>query len=298
MKERVVNFGPEQTLLGIETVAAESVASPTRPTWIFLNAGVVHRVGPHRLTVNLARRVALAGYATLRFDLSGLGDSRPRNGVTFEHTAVQDICDAMDFLQRTSGVPRFVLCGLCSGADNAVRTALLDRRVAAIALLDPYAFRTIRSNINRSLQRVRNSKTLDHLASRTAYALMRTLRQRRLPDAHDAQPGPDFRSLSRERPSRGAFAAQLNFIADQGTQVLLVYSGGDTDNYNYAGQFEDAFRWYGLVGRVRTAYLENCNHTFAELEHQRILGDLLIAWGEELFPSAVVKPPHQVGPTG
>ena len=297
MKERVVQFGPEQTLLGIETEAAGNVADPARPTWIFLNAGVVHRVGPHRLTVNLARRISLAGYPTLRFDLSGLGDSRPRNGVTFEHTAVQDVCDAMDHLQHTTRVQRFVLCGLCSGADNAIRVALIDRRVAAIALVDPYAYRTARSRLNWFLQRARGSGTLGRFAGRTAHALMRTVRQRLLPDSDDAQPAPDLKSLARERPSRGALAARMNFIVDQATQVFLVYSGGSTDEYNYAGQFNDAFRWYGLAGRVRTEYLAICNHTFTELEHQRLLGDLLMAWAEELFPASPPSPPDLDGQT-
>jgi hypothetical protein len=202
----------------------------------------------------------------------------------------------MDHLQRTTGAQRFVLCGLCSGADNAIHVALIDRRVAAIALIDPYGYRTARSRLNWFLQRARNSGSPGRFAKRTAHALMRTVRQRLLPDSKNAQPAPDLQSLARETPSRGAFAAQLGFIVDQGTQVFLIYSGGGTDDYNYAGQFDDAFRWYGLAGRVRSEYAAICNHTFTELEHQRVLVESLIAWGEGLFAAAPPDPDRQTGP--
>ena len=48
----------------------------TQPlTAVFLNAGAVRRIGPHRLWVDTARRWALRGIPSLRLDLGGIGDS-------------------------------------------------------------------------------------------------------------------------------------------------------------------------------------------------------------------------------
>ncbi|HHO68021.1 MAG TPA: alpha/beta hydrolase, partial [Gammaproteobacteria bacterium] len=73
MKERVVTFGPERNLVGVLTQPDQ--VRPDLPVLVFLNAGLLHRVGPYRMHVDLARQLAARGYASLRFDLSGRGDS-------------------------------------------------------------------------------------------------------------------------------------------------------------------------------------------------------------------------------
>lgn len=153
MRERVVKFGPQGILLGIETLPDGLASDSVLPAVILLNAGVVHRVGPHRMTVNLARRLAGAGFPALRYDRSGLGDSVPRSRGTATGAAIADAQAAMDFLDKGSRLGRFVLGGLCSGADNSVRVALVDKRVVGIILLDPFGYRTLRFYVERIRQR-------------------------------------------------------------------------------------------------------------------------------------------------
>ncbi|MGC9982342.1 MAG: alpha/beta fold hydrolase [Polyangia bacterium] len=300
MKERIAQFGPGQTLMGIETPGAPNQSHPARPTWVFPNAGVVHRAGPHRLTVKLARRVALAGFPALRFDLSGLGDSRARSATTFEQAAVQDIRDAMDHLEQTTKASRFVLCGLCSGADNSVRAALADPRIAAIALLDPYAYRTIGFHVRRLVRRASNPASWQTLAARMGGVRRRFARQPRPALASDAESdgAPPRPMYGRPFPERSAFAADLRRIVDRGAHIFIVYSGGMDELYNHAGQFKAAFRRYRLGERIRTEFLPACNHTYTEIAQQRRLGDLLVAWAEGLFPAASANPRRQVGPVG
>ena len=66
-----MRFGPDEQLVGILT--HPEAASSTAVT--ILNAGVLHRIGPHRLHVLLARRLAELGFHALRLDLGGIGDS-------------------------------------------------------------------------------------------------------------------------------------------------------------------------------------------------------------------------------
>jgi pimeloyl-ACP methyl ester carboxylesterase len=299
MRERAVQFGPGQTLIGIATPRLRNENDPDRPTWIFLNAGIVNRVGPHRFTVKLARRVAMAGFPALRFDLSGLGDSRPRSGVTFEQAAIQDIRDAMDHLQHTTQASKFVLCGLCSGADNSVRAALVDPRIAAIALLDPYAYRTIGFYVRRLIRQVGRVSSWKTLARRVGGVLRRYAWQRPSAGARNAEsgPSPPQPTYDRPTPERSAFAADLWTILDRGAHILVVYSGGMED-YSYAGQFNAAFRRYGLGGRIPAEFLPESNHTYTEIAQQRLLGDLLVAWADRHFPAAVASPGRQAGSVG
>ena len=114
MKEETLLFGPGQGLVGTLSV-------PSRPTeslgMILLNAGMIHRVGPHRVNVRLARELARHGIASIRFDLAGHGDSaRPSGSLSFQNQAVEDIRQAADALANATGLRRFAVFGLCSGA--------------------------------------------------------------------------------------------------------------------------------------------------------------------------------------
>ena len=67
----------EKPLIAITTVAPRRRAEAGQPWVVLLNAGIIHRIGPNRLYVQLARRLASRGHAVLRFDLAGIGDSEP-----------------------------------------------------------------------------------------------------------------------------------------------------------------------------------------------------------------------------
>lgn len=99
--------------------------------------GPQYRVGSHRQFLLLARFLATAGYACLRFDYRGMGDSDgPRVG--FEAVA-DDISAAIDAFQRhVPGVTGVVLWGLCDGAAAAALTVNHDRRVRGLALFNPW----------------------------------------------------------------------------------------------------------------------------------------------------------------
>jgi pimeloyl-ACP methyl ester carboxylesterase len=275
IKERAVSFGPGGGLIGIETSAAGD-RSGNRPAVILLNAGVIHRIGPHRFHVALARRLAAAGHTVLRFDLSGVGDSRARAGVSFEASAAQDVADAMDHLEKTAGVHRFVVAGICSGADNSLRAATADARVAGIALFDPYSYRTAGFYLRAILARARKVDSWAGLVRRKVAPLW----QRWAGNAAPPPPPPPapVRQYSRRFPPREVFAEALRSLLDRGTGVLIIYSGGISEIYNYAGQFDDAFRPYGLVGRVECHFLPDVTHTYTSLGSQRRMGDILTEW--------------------
>ena len=143
MREDAFLFGSEQGLIGIVTEPARhSQPGPAASLGVvFLNAGVIHRVGPSRLYVTLARDLAGLGCVAARFDHSGVGDSAVRrDGLPFEESSIAEARDAMDWLQKTKGVDRFVLAGLCSGAVTAFEAAVLDQRVVGVAMINPQGF--------------------------------------------------------------------------------------------------------------------------------------------------------------
>lgn len=106
---------------GLTGILSEPVggAEPGAPTYL-----AVTRTGPGRMFVDLARREASRGRATLRFDLAGFGTSGRRRHQAwadyYHPTAADDISEAVDELV-CRGFSRIVVVGFCAGAWSALQ---------------------------------------------------------------------------------------------------------------------------------------------------------------------------------
>lgn len=106
---------------------------------VVIVGGPQYRAGSHRQFVQLARSVAAAGFAVMRFDARGMGDS---DGVLrgFEEIDA-DIGAAIDaLLTNAPGVRRVALWGLCDGASAALlyMNSTRDARVAGVCAVNPW----------------------------------------------------------------------------------------------------------------------------------------------------------------
>ncbi len=126
------------SLIGVlSQPAAGSVAADVGV--LVVVGGPQYRAGSHRQFVLLARALAAAGFAVLRFDHRGMGDSA---GTLRDFEGVDaDIAAAIGALQaQVPSLQRVVLWGLCDGASAALlylqQTA--DPRVAGLCLLNPW----------------------------------------------------------------------------------------------------------------------------------------------------------------
>lgn len=143
VRETASWFGPERRLFGVLT---ENVAHRRRdaPVLVLLSGGINPQVGTNRMHTRWARAWAKLGYTTFRFDLAGIGDSRTRpgeqDGQLYTMAGIADVQAAMDHLGTVCGARKFGLIGLCSGAFVAFHTALADKRVSCIGLLNLLRF--------------------------------------------------------------------------------------------------------------------------------------------------------------
>lgn len=104
---------------------------------IVVAGGPQFRVGAHRQFVSLARLFASNGYAVLRFDLRGMGDSG--GGYLGYERSAPDIRAAIDeLLRREPQVQQVALFGECESASGILFYAAQDDRVCKIALANPW----------------------------------------------------------------------------------------------------------------------------------------------------------------
>jgi pimeloyl-ACP methyl ester carboxylesterase len=269
--EAALMLGPRRSLV---TVIARPHA-PCRvdgPTVVILNTGITHRVGHHRMYVHLSRLLAHHGHTVVRFDQSGIGDSRPRSdGLAPLEAAAADIGEMLDSLQNLHQTSRFVLVGLCAGADHAVLYARNDPRVVGVMIMDPSLPPTRGYYLHRALRQLRHLRSwLSLLTGRSG--MMRTaltqLRHRLQP-----QEGQAPVSLINLRFSP-ALAQCYSAIALRRVRMLAVFTSVST----YARQLLDAFPEVGASGMFRQELFSDSDHLFSSESQRQRLFELTLDW--------------------
>jgi pimeloyl-ACP methyl ester carboxylesterase len=283
VKETAMLLQRGTPLVGVLTEADGAAASRELPTAIILNAGLIHRVGPGRLHVRIARRLALLGFRAFRFDLSGVGDSpRRRDSVPFDDSSIREVRQAMDELTTAGTVGRFVLMGICSGANVAFHTACRDGRVIGIAAVNGTFLDA--GETQRLSQRVKDRvQTRYYLASLTDYRKwMRILRGRT--DLRGAvrlmmrrcSAVWAARDRSCQHPARVLGAWKR--LADRGVDSLLVYSEGSAALDAFSLTLRAPLVDVGDSGQAQLQVIDNADHVFTLLESQERLLRALETW--------------------
>jgi exosortase A-associated hydrolase 1 len=261
------------------------LAQPARPQLrsevgvLIVVGGPQYRVGSHRQFTLLARRLAAAGYPTMRFDYRGMGDSTGNRRVFTE--VESDIAAAAAALQERAQVSKLVLWGLCDAA-SAVLLGLASSPVAGLVLVNPW----VRSDASLSATRLKHYYT-GRLWDADFWKKLLTGRI----DWNDS-----VRSLahtvhgaSRRRPflerTSGQRAVSFQERMAHGLRtfdhpVLLALSGNDLTAKEFVDHTSGDASWQGLLDRDRITKvaLEEADHTFSKSEWRSWLEEKTLEW--------------------
>ncbi len=295
MRERVLRVEqPYGEAFGVVAEPADGAAA-ARPAVVLLNAGAIRRIGPNRMWVEAARRWAAEGTASLRLDLSGIGDADgDSTGYATEiglyvPEFLEQVERALDAIAREGGPDRFLLTGLCAGAYWSFHAAGRDARVDSAFLLnsrvlfwddDEMEEREVR-RVGELLLRprswgriVRGDVGLDRIVAGIKALVVGARRSlaglfRRVRGAPPAPTDTDAGSLDRA----------LDALGDRGATVVLAFSGAEPlhAELTRSGHLARVDHWPGL----RIEELPGFDHTLRPLRAQQAAHAALDAWVRE-----------------
>lgn len=269
MIEQIINFGNPSGLLGV--LSRPEHLDPNKPAILIPNTGLDHRVGPHRLHVHICRALADNGFAALRLDLAGMGDSRPPPAGQ-SRDAVGDLVAAMDQLARQKIAQTFGIVGLCSGADDAHWAALADERIVGCAFIDHYAYPTPRFKRIWWAERLSDWKRVLNFV----YKILLS-RPRLEKDTFEAERLEYFST-----PEREQFSGHLDQFLKRNLALSFTYTGELLSVYNYQDQLLDSFPQLRRRDRVRLQFMPDADHTFSQIPMRRELVNSMLSWAKLL----------------
>ncbi|MGU3362123.1 alpha/beta fold hydrolase [Methylobacterium sp. M6A4_1b] len=252
------------------------------PTVVFVSTGMTVHSGWGRQTTDLARRLAVEGVPSFRFDLAGIGDSGRRPDARkppYAPDGFADVGRALDHLAEARGP--IVLVGNCSGAYAAFQALCRDARVDGALLVNLYCFDwDPNEDVDAAIrQTVGSTGTYASLLKRSATwrrllrgeihvrAISGVLARRALETA--------LRRLRRLRnpiSPGGSVARRVARLRQRGAEIRLVYSAGDP---GLATLRRHLGRSPGRADRrlgTPVAIVPDVDHNFSSAEAQAMLG--------------------------
>ncbi len=276
IRERAFQIGRPVPLTAISSEPSDF--DPRRPVLLLLNSGVMHHVGSCRLSVKVARAAAARGLLAVRFDFAGIGDSEPRRGaLSAAESALQQLGEVMDFLQKQRGVDRFALYGLCSGAMASFNMACRDPRVVGIAQIDGYVYTTWRYHLEHYLPRLFQAERWLSFTRRQGLRLL----GRYQPPSVESTSGIDREHLEvptfDQPPPRAQVAQGLKLLTGRGVRLYTCFTGGEP-HYNYRNQYRDCFRDVDFGDLLELHYYPEANHIITQPQVQTAVIEGIVDW--------------------
>jgi pimeloyl-ACP methyl ester carboxylesterase len=289
-------------------ILERATGRPTSDTGILmLSPGIKMRVGPERLYRRMSEAFVAMGHPVLRFDYYGLGDSE---GTLSERTLkdvymhietgryIDDVRDAMDWMERHHGVKRFIASGLCGGAVTGLLAARQDSRIAGLlALSITPVLSTTTDDVSRymtagQLTSIRRRYILK-LLNPTAWLRLLTMKSDYRTIWRSAlQPLQPLRVRTRRTQPTATLTVPANdnasplfppaffHMLETDRPMLLIFGGSDRLHFEFEEKFvaRHRARFESYSSGYDMHVIEQANHVFTFDAWQRELLQTACAW--------------------
>ncbi|WP_025742492.1 alpha/beta hydrolase family protein [Aquimarina pacifica] len=300
-KEDIICFGKNNVLVGVLNRDKDNFKADS-PCVIFINAGVIPKCGPNRLYVKTARELSRIGIVSFRFDYSSMGDSGKTNiEGNFQEVKDEEIRQAMNVIQKKTGIKNFVLSGICSGAEDAFRNSLLDHRIVGLVLVDgiygdksllkdvyPIANRNLSIryykknafdlnrwkkvlNGNSNVLSAKNFKMVANMGANTLKKMTGTSKKES--NSEQEEIPTDTIAIQKEYNLKDW---ELLFTRNVKSFLIFCEGGIAIDIFNLS--MRDLLTTYNKTDFLHVKLMENIDHTFTPQWSQNVLTEMIVDW--------------------
>lgn len=270
MKEEAFHYGESNRGFGMVTLPETPESAPVA---VLFNAGLVHREGPYRLNVLIARALADTGIISIRVDLSGKGDTPSREGLINRESVALDWSYIKKRINERFSHRNLLLIGLCSGADNAIKIAAEEKDVRGLVLMDPISPKDQDFNKRLMIAKLTNPHKWLNLPRSLATRFRR---------AAGIEKDPLLEAtMLRDEPTLHDLQSCMKKIVSCNGKVLAVFTSQASYHYNTQGQFVRALNIKGLGNCCEELHWPLVSHTYQVQTHRERLVKKITSWARE-----------------
>ena len=257
---------------------------------IILVGGPQYRAGSHRQFTLLARSLAEAGIASLRFDFAGMGDSEGARQ-HFDATGDEIIAAIDHLLALQPAVSNVVLWGLCDAASSAAINAHLHDKVTGMILLNPWVHNGDYSPQVKLAHYYRPSLRKADQWRRLFTGEIRLSALREFARDSIALLGRRLAATAGKVPPLTFVHRMLDGLRLFQHDVLIVLSQADLTAREFSTLVEHDAQWQSVTSAPSVSFytVQGADHTFSQPAWRDEVAQLTIDW--------VKKRSGQVGPT-
>jgi len=287
--EHPLRFGPDGRLFGI---LCQPLAATAHAPALLVNAGRDYHIGWARASVIQARALAARGVASLRFDISGVGDSPAAIGgpeeILYSQAQIDDVRFAIGALEERGFAPP-VLIGRCSGAYAALNAAVQDQRVRRVVIInnerfvwDPdesvddavrYAHRSV-GDLGATLTRKGGLRRL--LTGRLRIGPAGRYLLFRWRKTLSVSLAPALGRLTKHGRLHHECHRRLKVLAGRNVELALIYADGDIGLTEFRTYFGEAGERLAAYPNATLTMIPDADHNFTHLGAGRRLLDALL----------------------
>lgn len=255
---------------------------------VFVVGGNQYRVGSHRLFVDLARRMAGAGYSSLRFDHRGIGDNAG------EHAGFESLSEDIEtavasFRTACPTLEKLIAIGLCDGASAALLASRHKKIFDHMVLINPW----VHSEVLEARTRI-VSYYGTRLRSRTFWKKLLS-GELRVRESVKSLIGYARLWLSRDEDTDlgetdfgASFTdAMRNSLAKFNGEMLIALSGQDlvSQQFQQLASIDTAWKSALEEDSVSIIKFPQADHTFSSRSEKEKLEEQLLAWCAGIDPT-------------
>ncbi|CAM2138356.1 Alpha/beta hydrolase [Pararobbsia alpina] len=290
-----VDGTPERELFG---VLCEPVSVARHgPLVVIVNTGANVHTGDGRLAVVFARRLAAQGVASVRLDISGIGETPSSGWVDsksplYSARAIGDVCQATAWL-AARGYPSIALFGVCSGAYLSLHAAAMSPHVDGVVAVNTQRFIWAdNETLEQAMKKQGQSMQLYMRSARRLDKWLNVLRGR-------SHVRAKLKTISRRLARRGAIAAAnlahdisrvefgttgraqalVSHLNRKGVEVRLVYGTFNRGLEELSTYFGQGGRRLNRYGHIQVARIDKLDHSLVA----HTARDKVFAYAEQFF---------------